>query len=76
MEGLLQCDYCRHLFPPNFSMASFLQMIQNLEEWLVRQRFMLPYRGIWTGWRNGLAGNLWNSADKHRVLCLQMKRPE
>lgn len=33
---------------------------QNWEEWLIRQRAMLPFRDIWTGWRTGQRGSSWS----------------
>lgn len=32
------------------------KMMQNLVGWLICQMFVLPFGGIWTGWRNELTG--------------------
>lgn len=40
-----------------------MKMTQNWVEWLICQMLVTPFERTWTGWRNGLTGALWGSAQ-------------
>lgn len=46
-------------------------MTHSCEEWLLCQRFVLPTRGTWTGWRDGHTGTSCSSTKGSAKSCTQ-----